>query len=1044
MVSPFLCSDDSESDIEMPERHVSPTPYDAMLTRWRSRVASRSSSPTTSTPKIPIAPIPPAPYAVIAPSTDIISPDIPIGRLYRTHPGGPCRALTMRKSVRPLPSHRLALRYISHHLDHFTSGSSSGHSSSNHSSSGHSISDHSSLNRSSSGHSISGHSLSGHTPPDTTIVDSSAPSRFVYPPLSRTPRIVRPIAIGGLPHCLPCITMPPAAIMTSPIYASRTLVPSRADLLPPRKRFRDFISLEDSVEEDIDTDVLVDIEADATAVKVAVDMDVEAGVDVVTKKETKDKSEEKRLKDVPIIRDFPKVFPEDFPGLPPTRQVEFQIDLVPGAAPHPGKATLVADALSHKERIKPLRVRALVMTIGLNLPKRILNAQAEARKEENYGTERFVILYLDIHHQTPPLLIHLHHQDFVYPPLSRTPWYSEAYRHRRSAPLSTMYPPTTSESSAGDSSSEALVPSRADLLPPRKRFRDFISLEDSVEEDIDTDVLADIEADATTIEVVVDRDVEAEVDVVTKKETKDKSEEKRLEDVPIIRDFPEVFPKDLPGLPLTRQVEFQIDLVPGAAPVARAPYRLAPSELQELSTQLQELSDKGFIRPSSSPWGAPVLFVLKKDGSFRMCIDYLYSKIDRRSGYHQLIFREEDIPKTAFKTRSDHYKFQVMPFGLTNSLAVFIDLMNRVSKPYLYKFLIVFIDDILIYSKNKKEHEEHLSEGIYVDPAKIESIKDWVSPNTLTEIRQFLGLASYYRRFIEGFSKIAKPMTKLTQKSVKFDWSEKAEAAFQLLKQKLCSAPILALLEDNTDGWNWSDYEYEICYHLRKENVVADALSRKERIKPLRVRALVMTIGLNLPKRILNAQAEVRKEENYETEDLCGMIKKLEPRADGTLCLRNKSWITCYGDLRALIMHESHKSKYSINPELDKMYQDLKKLYWWPNIKSEIATYVSKCLTCAKVMAECQKPSSLLVQPMISVWKLENITMDFVIKLPKTSTGQDTIWVIVVRLTKPAHFLLMTENNSMEKLTRQYLKEVVTSHGVLGSLISDGDGFRKL
>ncbi|GJX72010.1 putative reverse transcriptase domain-containing protein [Tanacetum coccineum] len=197
MVSPFLCSDDSESDTEMPERHVSPTPHDAMLTRWRSRVASRSSSPTTSTPEIPTAPIPPAPSAVVAPSTDIISPvdappgirrrrailirpgeDIPIGRLYRTHPGGPCRALTARKSVRPLPSHRLALRYTSHHLDHFTSGSSSGHSSSDHSSSGHSISDHSSSDHSSSGHSISGHSLSGHTPPDTTIADSSAPSRF--------------------------------------------------------------------------------------------------------------------------------------------------------------------------------------------------------------------------------------------------------------------------------------------------------------------------------------------------------------------------------------------------------------------------------------------------------------------------------------------------------------------------------------------------------------------------------------------------------------------------------------------------------------------------------------------------------------------------------------------------------------------------------------------------------------------------------------------------------------------------------------------------
>ncbi|GJV27749.1 putative reverse transcriptase domain-containing protein, partial [Tanacetum coccineum] len=209
--------------------------------------------------------------------------------------------------------------------------------------------------------------------------------------------------------------------------------------------------------------------------------------------------------------------------------------------------------------------------------------------------------------------------------------------------------------------------------------------------------------------------------------------QKRLEDIPIVQDFPEVFPKELPGLSPTRQVEFQIDMMPGVAPVARTPYRLAPSEMKELSEKLQELSDKGFIRPSSSPWGAPVLFVKKKDGSFRMCIDYrelnkltvnnryplpriddlfdqlegssIYSKIDLRSGYHQLRVREEDISKTAFRTQYGHYKFQVMPFGLTNAPAVF---MNRVCKPYLDKFVIVFIDDILIYSKNKNEHEEHL------------------------------------------------------------------------------------------------------------------------------------------------------------------------------------------------------------------------------------------------------------------------------------------------------------------------------------------------
>ncbi|GKD31621.1 putative reverse transcriptase domain-containing protein [Tanacetum coccineum] len=254
---------------------------------------------------------------------------------------------------------------------------------------------------------------------------------------------------------------------------------------------------------------------------------------------------------------------------------------------------------------------------------------------------------------------------------------------------------------------------------------------------------------------------------VMEKNAKDKLEEKRLEDVPIVQDFSEVFLEDFPRLPPMRQVEFQIDLVPGAAPVARSPYRLAPSEMQELSAQLKELSDKGFIRPSSSPWE------LRCKGQVST------QRSTLRSGYHQLRVHEDDIPKMAFRTHYGHYEFQVMPFGLTNAPAVFMDLMNRVCKPYLDKFVIVFIDDILIYSKSKGDHEEHNklilellkkeelyakfskcefwppkvqfighmidSEGIHLDPAKIESIKDWASPKTPTEIRQFLGLAGYYR-----------------------------------------------------------------------------------------------------------------------------------------------------------------------------------------------------------------------------------------------------------------------------------------------------------
>ncbi|GJX93544.1 putative reverse transcriptase domain-containing protein [Tanacetum coccineum] len=425
------------------------------------------------------------------------------------------------------------------------------------------------------------------------------------------------------------------------------------------------------------------------------------------------------------------------------------------------------------------------------------------------------------------------------------------------------------------------------------------------------------------------------------------------------------------------------------------------------------------------------------------------------------------------------------------------------------------------------------SRGIHVDPAKIESIKDWASPKTPTEIRQFLGLAGYYRRFIKGFSKIAKSMTKLTQKGIKFDWGEKEENAFQLMKQKLCSALIVALPEGSEDFvvycdashkglgvvlmqrekvivyasrqlkihekyytthdlelgsvvfalkiWRhylygtkctvftdhkslqhildqkelnirqrrWlellSDYDCDIRYHPRKANVVADALIHKEWIKPLRVRALVMTIGLDLPKQILKAQIEDLKLENLEKEDVGGIIRKdipkenMEPRADGTLCLNGRSWLPCYGDLRSVVMHESHKSKYSIHPGSEKMYQDMKKLYWWPNIRADIATYVSKCLTYAKVKAEHQRPSGLLVQPAIPEWKWDNITMDFITKLLKSSQGFDTVWVIVDRLTKFAHFLPIRENDPLDKLARLYLNRIVARHGIPVSIICDRD-----
>nr|GEZ15840.1 hypothetical protein [Tanacetum cinerariifolium] len=496
------------------------------------------------------------------------------------------------------------------------------------------------------------------------------------------------------------------------------------------------------------------------------------------------------------------------------------------------------------------------------------------------------------------------------------------------------------------------------------------------------------------------------------------SKEKRVEDVPVIRDFPEVFPEDLPRLPPPRQVEFRIDLVPGATPVARTPYRLAPSELKELSETnilYQEL--------------------------MTYSINYLsvYSKIDLRSGYHQLRIREEDIPITAFRTRYGHYEFQVMPFGLTNAPAVFMDLMNRVRKPYLDKFMIVFIDDILIYSKNKEEHVEHLKTILKL-------LKDEKLYAKFSKC--------YYRRFIKEFSLIAKPLTKLTQKNKPFVWGNDEEKAFQTLKRKLCSVLILSLPEGSEDFvvycdaslrgfgavlmqcekviayasrqlrkneenytthdlelgavvftirlWRhylygtkctvytdhkslqyildqkelnmrqrrWiellSDYDCEIRYHPRKANVVADALSRKDK-EPIRVRALVLMVHNNLPEQIRNAQAKACEKESIGAEGFVGKGEPFEVRADDTKCLQGRVWLPLFGGLRDLIMLESYKSKYSIHLGSNKMYHDLKKLYWWPNMKADSATYVRKCLTCAKVKAEHQRPSGLLQQPEIPV-----------------------------------------------------------------------------
>nr|GEX55456.1 putative reverse transcriptase domain-containing protein [Tanacetum cinerariifolium] len=408
-----------------------------------------------------------------------------------------------------------------------------------------------------------------------------------------------------------------------------------------------------------------------------------------------------------------------------------------------------------------------------------------------------------------------------------------------------------------------------------------------------------------------------------------KVDEPKLCDISIVRDFVKVFPEDLSGLSPQQQVEFRIDLVTGATPVTKSPYRLAPSEMQELSAQLQELQDKGFIQPSHSPW------------------EHRYSI---RS---TLLFK--DRPSV----------------GLS-SAPIFMDLMNRVCKPYLDKFVIIFIDDILVYSKSKDEHEVHLR-----------------------LVLELLKKEELYAKFSKCEFWLQKNVIYTDHKSLQHIFDQK---------------------EMNMHQRRWielfSDFEYESRYHPGKANVMVSALSRKEQVKPRRVRAMALTVQSVTRGMILAAKGEAFKQENILAERLHGLDQQMEMREYGSLYFLDRIWVTLEGGMRTIIMDETHKTR-------------------------DIAIYVSKCITCSKVKAEHQRPSGLLQQPEIPEWKWDMITMDFITKLPRMKSRNYTIWVIVDRLTKSAHFLEIREDYSTVRLIRLYIDEKAARHGVPMSIISD-------
>jgi hypothetical protein len=630
-------------------------------------------------------------------------------------------------------------------------------------------------------------------------------------------------------------------------------------------------------------------------------------------------------------------------------------------------------------------------------------------------------------------------------------------------------------------------------------------------------------------------------------------------------------------MPSDREVEFIIDLLPGTAPISKRAYRMSVEELKELKKQLKELQEAGYIRPSSSPWGAPVLFVQKKDGSQRMCVDYIslndvtvknkyplpriedlfdqmrgvrvFSKIDLRSGYHQMKISPSDIPKTAFSTQYGLYEFTVISFGLTNAPAYFMNLMNNVFKEYLDRFVVVINNDILINSKNDSDHEEHLrlvlqklrdnqlyakyskcefwidevpflghiisNGGISVDPAKVKEIVEWSIPSTVTDVRSFLGLAGYYRRFIEGFSMIAKHMTSLLEKGREFKWDEKCQDSFDQLKMRLMSPPVLVMLDLhmgfdiycdacgqglgcvlmqeghviaytsrqlrkhelnyptrdlelaavvhalkiwrhyimgtkcqvyidhkslkyiftqkdlNLRQRRWFElikyYDLEIHYHPGKANLVADALSQKEHVHSAIVaqlpdeivedfrklnlgivahtKGVTIDVGPTLEQEMRKGQigdAKIQEIKDLITEGRGPEFMKDE---QGTIWFKDRICVPKIDSLCETILKEAHDSYYSIHPGSTKMYQDLKQKYWWYGLKRNVAAHVAMCDVCQRVKVEHQRPAGLLHPLKIPEWKWEEIGMDFITGLPRTSKGYDSIWVIVDRLTKVAHFI---------------------------------------
>ncbi|CAI7733187.1 unnamed protein product [Closterium sp. NIES-53] len=685
----------------------------------------------------------------------------------------------------------------------------------------------------------------------------------------------------------------------------------------------------------------------------------------------------------------------------------------------------------------------------------------------------------------------------------------------------------------------------------------------------------------------------------------------------LLKGYTDVFPADLPAeLPPKRAIDHSIRLIPGSTPPVRPTYRMSTAELLELRQQLDDLLEKGFIRPSTSPYAAPVLFTRKKDGDLRLCIDYhalnaitiknkyplprveelfdmlgeatVFSKLDLRSGYHQICLAEDDISKTAFRTRYGHFEFRVLPFGLTNAPATFMGLMNNIFRPFLDCFVIVFLDNILIFSNSLEEHAQHLrivldtlcqhrlyaklskctfarssigflghvisSQGIAMDPAKVQCLADWPAPRTVAELQSFIGLAKYYRKFIFNFSHICAPLTDLFRQSAAFQWGLPQRTAFSSIKAALTSAPVLTVADPSRPYFIWTDasdvavgailcqdhghgmqplafesrklqpaecnyatHDRELlaivhaiktwrCYvelqpvtvytdhrplqHLKTQPVLsrrqarwaefleqfvpslqiiyhpgklnpADVLSRPPPPAPPTTNQPHQTptspnsspplqtpatpLQLHGTSSITWDDSFITKFQHAYKRDL--FFLKQAP-ADPSYSFEDPFWyntvtkticVPADRSLQQLLLSEYHDTITGSHFGVEKTYARLSNDYHWPRMHADVRDFIRTRRTCQQLKARTTNRYGLLqpIPPPTKVW--DEVTMDFIMDLPRTSRSYNAILVVVDRLSKMTHFIPTHTTVTAPETARLFFDHIVRLHGLPSAIISDRD-----